>query len=105
MPEPDAGVPDAAPDAALLIKLRVQIDGKGIVQIDGRGACSSQDPSHGNCMYDLPAGVAQRVQAVAIDPDQTFTAWTSLACASQGPMCTFTPVLATTLVAKFSHPK
>jgi hypothetical protein len=105
MPEPDAGVPDAAPDAALLVKLRVQIDGRGSVQIDGRGTCSSADPSHGNCMYDLPLGVAQRVQAVAIDPDQTFAAWASFVCGGEGPVCTFTPLVATAVVAKFSHSK
>ena len=108
MPEPhDAGVADAPPppDAALLVKLRVQVEGKGSVQIDGRGTCSSQDPSHGNCMYDIPLGVAQRVQAVAIDPDQTFTGWTSFVCAGQGPMCTFTPLVASAVTAKFSREK
>jgi hypothetical protein len=107
MPDrPDAGVPDAAaPDAQVVVRLRVQIDGKGSVQIDGRAPCSSQDPSHGNCMYDIPLGVAQRVQATAIDPDDVFTGWTSLVCAGQGAMCTFTPLAATAVTAKFSHMK
>ena len=108
--ETDAGPmsqpPDApAADPPLLVKLRVQIDGKGSVQIDGRGTCSSLDPSHGTCMYDIPLGVAQRVQAVAIDPLQPFTAWTSLVCAGEEPMCSFTPLVATAVTAKFSHPK
>jgi hypothetical protein len=107
MPEPrDAGIDATAPpDAALLVKLRVQVDGKGSVQIDGRGTCSTQDPGHGTCMYDIPLGVAQRVQAVAIGPDETFAAWTSFVCAGQGPICTFTPLVATAVVAKFSHVK
>jgi hypothetical protein len=107
-PPRDAAVADApAPptDAASLVRLRVQVEGKGSVQIDGRGTCSSTDPSHGDCMYDIPLGVAQRVQAVAIDPNQTFAGWTSFVCAGQGSMCTFTPLVATAVAAKFSREK
>lgn len=107
MPEPrDAAVADAPapPDASPpLVRLRVQVDGRGSVIIDGRGTCSSMDPSHGNCMYDIPVGVAQRVQAMAIGPDDEFTGWTSFVCAGQAPMCTFTPLVATAVTAKFSR--
>ncbi|HSR95988.1 MAG TPA: hypothetical protein VLM79_02905 [Kofleriaceae bacterium] len=107
MPEPsDAGLPDApAPDATPLVRLRVQVDGKGSVILENRGTCSSMDPSHGNCMYDIPVGVAQHVQAMAIGPDDEFTGWTSFVCAGQGPMCSFTPLAATAVTAKFSHIK
>ena len=107
MPEPrDAAVDDgpAPPDASPpLVRLRVQIDGRGSVIIEGRGTCSSTDPSHGNCMYDIPVGVAQRVQAMAIGPDDEFTRWTSFVCAGEASMCTFTPLVATAVTAKFSH--
>jgi hypothetical protein len=107
IPEPhDAGATDApAIDAQVMVRLRVQIDGKGSVQIDGRGTCSSQDPGHGTCMYDIPLGVAQRVQAMAIGPDDEFTGWTSFVCGGQPSMCSFTPVVATAVTAKFSHVK
>jgi hypothetical protein len=102
-PPRDSAPPvDAAePDAPLVVKLHVQIEGKGSVVVDGRGTCSSTDPSHGNCMYDIALGVAQRVQATEIDPMQSFLGWTSITCAGQGPTCTFTPPVAVTIVAKF----
>jgi hypothetical protein len=105
MPEPQDAAVDAAvpPDTQVLVKLRVQVDGKGSIAVEGRGTCSSQDPGHGVCMYDVPVGIALRLQAMAITPDDPFTAWTSIACGGQGPMCTFTPLLATAVVAKFSH--
>lgn len=103
-PGVDASVAsDAAPDAPPLVKLRVQIEGKGSVVVDGRGTCSSMDPSHGNCMYDVALGVAQRVQATAIMMDESFLGWTSITCAGQGAICTFTPGLSLTIVAKFGH--
>jgi hypothetical protein len=105
MPRDAAVVDSAAADAAPVVRLRVQVDGKGSVTIEGQGTCGSQDPGHGTCMYDIPVGVAQRLQAIAIVPDEPFTAWTSIICGGQGPMCTFTPLVATAVVAKFSHPK
>src|SRR4029079_1305816 len=75
------------PDAPPMVRLRVQIDGKGSVQVDGHGTCSSADPTHGNCMYDIPLGVAQHLQAVAISPDDTFASWNSITCGGQGASC------------------
>lgn len=95
----------AAPDGPPLVKLRVQIEGKGSVLVEGRGTCSSMDPSHGNCMYDIALGIAQRVQATQIDPDQSFLGWTSITCAGQGPICTFTPPVSLAIVARFGHEK
>ena len=104
-PPRDAAVTDAAPDGPALVKLHVQVDGTGRVQVDGSGTCSSTDPSHGNCMYDIALGVSQRVQATAIGPDQSFLGWGTITCAGQGPICTFIPPAAVTIVAKFGHQK
>lgn len=112
-PEVDAGAePDASPprDAAMpdgpvrTTTLHVQVDGKGSIDVTGSGVCSSKDPSHGRCMYDIAVGVAQRVEAIAVEPDQEFLGWTSLVCAGQGAVCTFVPLATTTVVAKFGHP-
>jgi hypothetical protein len=104
-PPRDTGpVVDAGPPP-MMVKLRVQIDGTGSVVVDGRGTCSSADPSHGNCMYDIALGIAQRVQATQIDPMQSFLGWSSNPCGGQGPICTFTPPAPLTVVAKFGHQK
>ena len=108
-PGPDSGLPpdavtDAAmPDSPALVGLRVQITGKGSVAIDGIGACSSQDPPHGDCMYDISPGVTQRARAIPTELDQVFAGWTSMTCARQGAICTFIPQAATIIVAKFEH--
>jgi hypothetical protein len=94
----------AAPDAPPTVKLRVQIDGKGSVQVDGSGTCSSSDPSHGNCVYDIALDIAQRVEAMA-DDNQDFVGWLSITCAGQGPICTFTPPASLTIVARFERQK
>jgi len=97
----DAGAADAAPDGPPLVTLFVQIDGKGSVDVAGRGVCSSEI-QRGRCMYDIPLGVAQRVEAIAIDNKQPFVGWTSLACAGQGAVCTVVPLTtATTVVPRF----
>ena len=109
--EVDAGDVDASPprDAAVpdsprLVALNVQVDGKGSIDVAGLGVCSSKDPSHGRCMYDIGLGIAQRVEAIAVEPDQEFDRWTSPTCAGQGAVCTFVPLTMTTLVvAKFGR--
>jgi hypothetical protein len=100
--EVDAGTVDAAPDGPVLVKLSVQVDGKGSIDVAGSGVCSSE-MMRGRCMYDIPLGVAQRVEAIAIDSREPFVGWTSLACAGQGAVCTFVPVAMTTVVARFNH--
>lgn len=111
-PDRDAGrAPDASPtDAAAadastmtMISLRVVVTGKGSIVVDGHGVCSSQDAQHGDCTYAIASRVAQSVHAVAIQPDQVFGTWTSVTCSGQGASCTFTPVAATSIVAKFVH--
>ena len=97
----DAGADDAAPDGAALVMLVVQIDGKGSVDVAGRGVCSST-MMRGRCTYDIPFAVAQRVEAIAIDSKEPFVGWTSAVCAGQGAGCNFVPLtMMTTIVARF----
>lgn len=102
---PDAPPPRDAglPDAARTVRLTVQIMGKGSVIVDGVGACSSQDPDKGNCMYDVVAGVPLTAQANPIDASDVFMMWSSIPCAGQGPRCRFTPLIATVVAARFGH--
>lgn len=94
---------DAGLDAAQTVVLHVQIMGKGAVLVDGVGACSSKDPQHGDCMYDVIPGVVLIAHAVEIDRDELFAMWTSPTCAGQGPRCVFTPVAATAIAARFAR--
>jgi hypothetical protein len=107
---PDAGVPrDATPtdatvtDAPATISLRAQVMGKGSIVVDGYGICSSLDASHGDCTYEIAPRVAQTVHATSIQPDQVFGGWASPTCNGQGATCTFTPIAATNIAAKFIH--
>jgi hypothetical protein len=100
----DAGPADASPDAAMTILLRVQIDGKGSILVDGHGSCSSQGAQHGDCTFTVAARVALTAYAVAIPLGNTFTGWTSATCKDAPATCTFTPMVATTIVAKFQQP-
>jgi hypothetical protein len=108
-PELDAGptrdaasaVIDAAPDAPPMIALRVQVMGHGSIVVVGHGVCSSEDAQHGDCTFDVAPHVAQTVQAVPVLLDEGFASWTSQTCKSQGASCTFTPVIATAVAAKF----
>jgi hypothetical protein len=96
--------PDAAlPDAGRMVRLTVQIMGKGSVIVDGVGACSSQDPDKGNCMYDVVAGAPLTAQANPIDASDVFAMWGSMTCAGQDARCQFTPVIATVIAARFGH--
>jgi hypothetical protein len=92
---------DAQPPDAATVSLRVQIAGKGSISVDGHGVCSSLDPDHGDCTYDVELRVAQRVRALPIQLDQVFGGWTSPTCNGQGAICTFTPTAATNIAAKF----
>lgn len=107
MAAPDAALPadaaiaiDAAPPDAATVMLRVQIEGKGSVVIAGVGTCSSDEPARGDCTYDVPPGATRSARAVPA-VDQRFTRWSSLVCGGQGETCTFTPLLFTSITAKF----
>ncbi len=100
----DAATPDAAgSDGSAIISLHVQVTGKGSVFVEGHGTCSSMEPQHGDCMFGIPLDVAQTVQALAIQPDQAFTSWTSVTCNGPNARCTFIPTAATVITAKFEH--
>jgi hypothetical protein len=105
-PGRDAGAPIDAPpdapprDAGPSVRLTVQIAGKGSVAIDGVGTCSSQDPPK-PCGFDVAAAAQLTLQAAGLDGDQ-FAMWTSLACAGQGARCTLTPIVPTTVSARFA---
>jgi hypothetical protein len=107
MVAPDAGRPprdaaprDAAPDAPT-VRLTVLVSGRGSVVLDGGATCSSLDPQHGNCSYDVAPGIAITAQATAIQADQIFARWTSETCSTAPARCTFTPDVATTISARF----
>jgi len=85
------------------VSLHVQVTGKGSVFVEGRGGCSTVDPQHGDCTFEIAPNVAQTVQALMIQPDQSFAGWTSMTCNGPSPRCTFIPVAATTIAAKFEH--
>ena len=104
------GLTDAAPphdadvaDVPALVTLHVQITGRGSVFVEGHGNCSSLDPQHGDCMFSIPLAVAQTVQALAIQPDQSFAGWTSATRNGVNARCTFVPQGATTIAAKFER--
>jgi len=100
----DASAPDAAlADAARTVRLTVQIMGTGSVTIAGVGACSSQAPDKGNCMYDVLPGAPLTAQAMPITTTDMFALWSSMTCAGQAARCQFTPVTATVIAARFVH--
>ena len=100
-PRDAAPGPDAGPDAMPMVRLTVQIMGRGSVVLDGSTTCSSEAPQKGMCSYDVVAGVTITAQATPILLDQLFTRWTSAVCAGQGARCTFSPDAATTISARF----
>jgi hypothetical protein len=102
-PPRDAAIDAAPPDAARTVRLTVQVMGKGSVAVEGAGTCSSLEPDKGHCMYDVAAGVPLTAQAMATDPDDAFSMWSSIPCAGQGASCLFTPAAATAITARFVH--
>jgi hypothetical protein len=103
-PGQDADPPrDAAPPDAPTTKVQVQVDGEGSIVVEGQGTCSSRDPTHGKCTYDIALGITQRVSAVAIKLDQVFLGWTSMTCSGQWLVCAFVPTAPLSITAKFGH--
>ena len=90
----DARAADAAIDAALFVALHLHVDGKGTLLLDGGGSCRS------DCMLSVPRAEPSTLRAIA-DADQMFDRWTSPTCAGQPATCTFTPLVATTVNARF----
>lgn len=100
---PDAALADAPPDGGRMVRLTVQIMGKGSVTVEGIGTCTSQDPDRGNCTYDVVASAPLTAQASSITTSDAFAMWSSATCAGQGARCQFTPVLPTVIAARFGH--
>lgn len=104
MPGPDAAPePDATVDAGATVQLRVQLDGKGKVDVMGIGMCSSDSPQNGDCTFTVPTGTARTAKAMGAMGEK-FTRWTSFVCSAQGDTCTFTPYLFTSITARFDKP-
>lgn len=99
----DAALADAPPDVGRTVRLTVQVMGKGSVTVEGIGTCSSQDPDHGNCVYNVVPGAPLTAEATSITTSDVFAMWSSSTCAGQGARCQFTPVIATVIAARFGH--
>jgi hypothetical protein len=107
----DAGVPDDAatqdaevvdaPGGPTTVRLRVRVGGKGSVVLEGSGTCASGMPQNGDCVYDITLGVLQRASAVSTAADHEFDRWATGPCVGQQEICTFRPVTATTIEARF----
>lgn len=103
----DAGLPrDAAgdaspPDDRPRLRLAILIAGRGSVEVEGCGTCSTRDPERGSCAFDVVLGAPLIVRAMPIESGHSFAMWTSLTCAGQGPRCVFTPLFPTTVSARF----
>jgi len=103
-------VTDAAADAALPVDaplpgqvlLRIQIAGRGRVDIDGTAlSCSDAAPNH-TCTFTVVTGTP-RVLIAAPDQDTHFEKW-ALACTGTSPSCTLTPAAPlTSVAAKFKN--
>jgi hypothetical protein len=105
-PPHDAAPLDAAmpPDAAIpTLSLRVRVEGKGSIVVNGVGTCSSETAAKGDCTYIVPVGIARTVRAIAVKSDERFARWTSLVCFGQGSTCTFTPLVPTSISARFER--
>jgi hypothetical protein len=98
----DAGGPPPPPG---MIALHVMVDGKGMILVDGHGACDSQGAQHGDCTFMVVANAVQTVHAIAdLGSGEVFQQWASTTCKNMTANCTFTPTAATTVQAKFDKP-
>lgn len=92
----------ASPDAGARetnVALRITIQGRGRVTIQGVGVCDTSQTNHGDCTLMVPPRVARTLAAVATNND--FVGWTTSNCSTQGVTCTLTPVAATQVGARF----
>ncbi len=97
----DAKMPDTRPDAATHVPLAISIAGKGRVTVHGIGTCDASQPQNGSCVLAVPRLVPLTVEATPYR-EWRFDRWTTAACAVVSiNTCTFTPITATPLGAKF----
>ena len=94
----DAAIDAPPPDAPTHGTLTVRIEGKGSVLVAGVGLCgSSAQP----CAFVVPLAATLTANAVGVD-DFEFDRWTTSVCPdAANSACSFTPLLAIEISAKF----
>jgi hypothetical protein len=80
------------------VALRVDVNGEGMVVVDGIGTCASEE--HDACTWMISVGVQVRLDARSLD-DGEFERWTTENCANQDASCVLTATTATSVGAKF----
>ncbi len=105
----DASPRDAAvdalpppPDSSPFVTLHVHVDGSGLVSVLAVGACDSMGPTHGDCMYDVIAGVPLELDATP-HAGFDFDSWSGGPCDQADASCTFTPTTNVDLHARFKN--
>ncbi len=101
-PEPDAAVDASAdasvdariPDAPGPVYIHLQVMGGGKIALGTTTTCDM------DCIVAVPYGEPVTVFAIA-NTKQMFAGWTSTTCAGQPAECTFVPVAAATVGARF----
>ena len=81
------------------VELQIQIQGMGMVTLMGGGTCSGVGPP---CFVTAQLGAPATLQA-APGVGQQFDQWSDQSCQGQPATCTFTPVDAVVLQAKFKN--
>lgn len=97
------GALDAGPDAPGVTKvaLHVQVMGAGKIVVGGVGECSTEGPTHGDCVLQAPLAPIS-MQAVQITENKEFERWMTPLCpATTNPTCSFTLTMPATVAAKF----
>ncbi len=79
------------------VELQIQIQGMGTVMLTGGGTCTGVGPP---CFVTAELGAPATLQAVP-GPGQQFDQWADQSCQGQPATCTFTPVAAVVLQARF----
>ena len=95
----DARPERAGPDLAM-VPMHLKIDGDGRVTVSGQLTCEKQGSQNGDCMYQVPLGLAITLGAQPYNGQQ-FDALERCTCNAQGATCTFVPTGATDLHARF----
>ena len=80
------------------VELQIQIQGMGMVTLTGGGTCAGG--AGPPCFVTAELGVPATLQAVP-GPGQQFDQWADQSCQGQPATCTFTPVAAAVLQARF----
>ncbi|MEO8699952.1 MAG: hypothetical protein ABI867_07905 [Kofleriaceae bacterium] len=89
----DAAIP---PDSSAMVDLRVEVAGKGRIDLSTGASCDDSAPMH-ICTFSVERNAALVLTAVP-DASATFERWESLACGGQDATCDLTPALPLTAV-------